>query len=70
MLRLPDGNDVGKQEEEADDLEVPTAGKVLKGDHDQRHHHQGTEEDLGEAVDFQVEQADLWDGAQRGAWVS
>lgn len=61
-LSAPDGNDVGEQEKEADDLQVPTPGEVLEGDHDQRYHHQGSEEDLREAVHLQVEQADLWDG--------
>lgn len=55
----PDGNDVGEQEQEADDLQVPAASKVLQGHHDQRHHHQCTEQDLGEAVHLQVKKANL-----------
>lgn len=50
LLHSPDGDDVGEQQEEADDLEVPAPGEVLKGHHDQRHHHQSAEEDLGQAV--------------------
>lgn len=67
LLHSPDGDDIGEQQEKADDLEVPAPGKVLKGHHDQRHHHQSTEEDLGQAVHLQVKQADLWDGAAGGA---
>lgn len=60
----PDGNDVGEQEQKADDLQVPAAGEVLQGHHDQRHHHQRTEQDLGEAVYLQVKQANLGDRVQ------
>lgn len=68
ILCVPDGDDVGEQEEEADDLQVPATSEVLKGHHDQRHHHQSTEEDLREAVHLQVKQADLGDRAQRNSW--
>lgn len=67
VLCSPDGNDVGEQEEEADDLQVPAASEVLKGNHNQRHHHQGAEEDLGEAVHLEVKQADLGDKPQSRA---
>lgn len=63
-LSAPDGDDVGEQEKEAEDLQVPAPGEVLEGNHDQGHHHQGSEEDLREAVHLQVKQADLRDGTQ------
>lgn len=56
---VPDGHDVGEQEKEPEDLEVPTARKVLESDHDQRHHHQGPEQDLSQTVHLQVEQTNL-----------
>lgn len=56
---LPDGNDVGEEQQEPDDLQVPTACKVLKGHHDQGHHHQSPKEDLGQAVHLQIKEANL-----------
>lgn len=31
----PDGHDVREEQQEAENLEVPTAGEVLEGHHDQ-----------------------------------
>lgn len=56
---LPDGNDVGEEQQESDDLQVPTACKVLKGHHDQGHHHQSPKEDLGETVHLQIKETNL-----------
>lgn len=55
----PDGNDVREEQQESDDLQVPTACKVLKGHHDQGHHHQSPKEDLGETVHLQIKEANL-----------
>lgn len=43
----PDRNYVGKEQQEAEDLKVPAASEMLQGHHDQRNHHQGSEQNLG-----------------------
>ena len=55
----PDRHNVREEQQEANDLEVPTAGKVLQGHHDQWHHHKGPKQDLGQTVHFQVKQTHL-----------
>lgn len=55
----PNGHDLREEQQEAKDLEVPTAGKVLQSHHDQRDHHQGTKQDLGQTVHLQVKQTHL-----------
>lgn len=55
----PDWDDVGEKQQEAEDLQIPTAGKVLEGHHDQRHHHQSPKQNLGQTVHFQVKEANL-----------
>lgn len=55
----PDGHDVGEEQQEAEDLQVPASGKVLQSHHDQRHHHQRPKQDLSQTVHLQVKQADL-----------
>lgn len=58
-MLAPDGHDVREEQQEAENLEVPTAGEVLEGHHDQWHHHEGPEQDLSQTVDFQVKQTHL-----------
>lgn len=55
----PDGHYVGKEQQEAEDLKVPAASEVLQSHHDQRDHHQSSEQNLGQAVNFQVKKANL-----------
>lgn len=50
----PDGHNLREEQQKAKDLKVPTACKVLQAHHDQWHHHQGTEQDLSQTVDFQI----------------
>lgn len=50
---------MGEEQQEAKDLEVPAAGEVLEGHHDQGDHDQRPEQDLSQAVDFQVKQTHL-----------
>lgn len=55
----PNGHDLREEQQEAKDLEVPTASEVLQSHHDQRDHHQGPKQDLGQTVHLQVEQTHL-----------
>lgn len=55
----PNGHNLREEQQEAENLQVPTASKVLQAHHDQRHHHQGPEQDLSQTVDFQVKQTHL-----------
>jgi len=56
---VPDGHDVGEEQQETEDLEVPAACKVLQGHHDQGDHQQRPEQDLGQAVHLQIKQSHL-----------
>lgn len=56
---LPDRDDVGEEQKEAEDLEIPATSKVLQSHHDQWHHHQSAKQDLRQTVHFQVKQANL-----------
>lgn len=55
----PDRDDVGEEQKEAEDLEIPATSEVLQSHHDQWHHHQSTKQDLRQTVHFQVKQANL-----------
>lgn len=55
----PNGDNLREEQQEAKDLEVPTAGEVLQSYHDQGDHHQGPKQDLGQTVHLQVEQTHL-----------
>lgn len=50
----PNGHNLREEQQKAKNLQVPTSSKVLQADHDQRHHHQGPEQDLSQTIDFQV----------------
>lgn len=55
----PDGHNVGEEQQEAEDLQVPATSKVLQSHHDQRHHHQRPKQDLRQTVHLQVKEANL-----------
>lgn len=56
---LPDRDDVGEEQKEAEDLEIPATSEVLQSHHDQWHHHQSAKQDLRQTIHFQVKQANL-----------
>ena len=54
-----DGDEVGEEEDEAEEVEVPGAVEALQAHHDHREDDGGGEQDLGQVVELLVEQPDL-----------
>lgn len=59
VLGSPDGDDVGEEQQEAEEVAVPRACEALQRDHDERQGHEGHEQRLGQPVELQVQQTDL-----------
>lgn len=59
-LWLPDGDDVGEENGESEEVDVPQTHKPLQSHHDHRQNHLGQKQSLGQTVQLQVQQADLW----------
>ena len=54
-----DGDQVGEEEDEPEEVEVPGPVEPLEAHHDDGEDHGGGEEDLGQVVELLVEQPDL-----------
>ena len=63
---VPDGDDVREKHDESEEVAEPRTHKPLQRDHDNGQNHLGQEQGLGEAVQLQVQQADLWGREVRG----
>ena len=59
MTVIPDGDDGGEQHDEPGQVAEPLSHEALQGDHDERQHHLGQEQGLGEPVQLQVQQPHL-----------
>lgn len=57
---VPDGDDVREKDDESEKVAEPRTHKPLQRYHDDRQNHLGQEQSLSEAVQLQVQQADLW----------
>ena len=56
---VPDGDDVGEQHDEPEQVPEPGSHEALQGDHHHGQQHLGQEQGLGEPVQLQVQQAHL-----------
>lgn len=59
ITEVPDGDNVGEKHDESEKVAEPRTHKSLQCYHDDRQNHLGEEQGLGEAVQLQVQEANL-----------
>lgn len=66
FLNLPYGNDVGEEQEKAEETAVPGTWESLQGHHDNREGNQRQKQRFGQLIELKVQQTNLKENEELG----